>query len=250
MRIGLCLSGGGAKGSYQAGVIKALYDRGIKDFAAISGTSIGAINGYFVFTGNVEKLEYMWINIEENSENNVQIVNNTVDNSELIKILDELDNNSKEKTKFYVNYVNINNKQIKEEVKDRSTLDKLGAMDYIKYSSLLPFNPKGTLSLRDQFIKDVNENLYEGCNLDGGLVRNTLIEPLINDNLDKIIIVATRHDYIIQDDIKSKIDESKLVVVRPKTILTSQDTLRFNKEFCEKMFKEGYEIGKTLNISN
>ena len=51
-------------------------------------------------------------------------------------------------------------------------------------------------------------------------------------------------------DIKSKIDESKLVVVRPKTILTSQDTLRFKKEFCEKMFKEGYEIGKTLNISN
>ena len=91
MRIGLCLSGGGAKGSYQAGVIKALYDRGIKDFAAISGTSIGAINGYFVFTGNVEKLEYMWINIEENSENNVQIVNNTVDNSCLLYTSDAAD---------------------------------------------------------------------------------------------------------------------------------------------------------------
>ena len=250
MRIGLCLSGGGAKGSYQAGVIKSLYDRGVNKFASISGTSIGAINGYFVFTGNVEKLEDMWINIEENSENNIKIVNNAVDNSKLIEILDELDNNSKENPKFYVNYVNINNKQIKEEVKDISIVDKLKAMDYIKYSSLLPFNPKGALNLRDQFIKDVNENLYEGCNLDGGLVRNTLIEPLINDSLDKIIIISTRQDYTIPDDIKLKIDENKLEVVRPKTILTSQDTLKFNKEFCEKMFKEGYDIGKTLNINN
>ena len=250
MRIGLCLSGGGAKGSYQAGVIKALYDMGIKDFTSISGTSIGAINGYFVFTGNVEKLEYMWTNINEGSENSIQIVNNTVDNSELVNILGGLHNNSKEKTKFYVNYVSINNKQIKENVKDISTLDKSLSLDCIKYSSLLPFNPKGTLGLKEQFIKDVNENLYEGYNLDGGLVRNTLIEPLINDNLDKIIIIATRHDYILQDDIKSKIDENKLIVVRPKTILTSQDTLKFKKDFCEKMFKEGYDIGSKLNINN
>ena len=30
LNIGLCLCGGGAKGAYQAGVIKALYDRGYK----------------------------------------------------------------------------------------------------------------------------------------------------------------------------------------------------------------------------
>ena len=59
MNIGLCLCGGGAKGAYQAGVIKALYDRGINKFNAISGTSIGAVNGYFIFTNNVEKLEEM-----------------------------------------------------------------------------------------------------------------------------------------------------------------------------------------------
>ena len=50
MRIGLCLSGGGAKGAFQAGVIKGLYDNGISKFDAISGTSIGAVNGYYVST--------------------------------------------------------------------------------------------------------------------------------------------------------------------------------------------------------
>ena len=47
MKLGLCLEGGGAKGAYQAGVVKALYDGGINKFYSISGTSIGAINGYY-----------------------------------------------------------------------------------------------------------------------------------------------------------------------------------------------------------
>ena len=137
MRIGLCLSGGGAKGAYQAGVVKALYDRGIKNFTAISGTSIGAVNGYFIFTDNVEKLEHMWINIEENSENKIKIKNNTVDNSEIIKSLRQLINNSNKDTKFYVNYVNIKNKKIEEVVKDVSNLYNNECINVIKYSSLL-----------------------------------------------------------------------------------------------------------------
>ena len=86
MKLGLCLCGGGAKGAYQAGVIKSLYDRGIK-FNAISGTSIGSVNGYFIFTNNVEKLEEMWIDIDSNVDHNIKIVNNTVDNSNLIDLL-------------------------------------------------------------------------------------------------------------------------------------------------------------------
>ena len=63
---------------------------GINKFNAISGTSIGAINGYFIFTDNVEKLEEIWININTNIKNNIKIVNNTVDNSNLIDILSKL----------------------------------------------------------------------------------------------------------------------------------------------------------------
>lgn len=43
--LGLVLSGGGAKGAYQAGVWKALVESGLsKRIAAISGTSVGALN--------------------------------------------------------------------------------------------------------------------------------------------------------------------------------------------------------------
>ena len=68
----LVLCGGGAKGAYQAGVIKALYDRGINKFNSIAGTSIGAINGYFLFTENVDKLEEIWTNINKNIKNSMR----------------------------------------------------------------------------------------------------------------------------------------------------------------------------------
>lgn len=249
MRIGLCLSGGGAKGAYQAGVVKALCESGIDKFDVISGTSIGAINGYYIYTGNVDNLENVWINIEENSENGVVIANNTVDNSEIIENLEKLNNNSVDKTKLFVNYVKVNNKNIEEIIDEVSELDKKDAMNAIKYSSLLPFNPNATLGLREQFIKDVNNDLYEGLYLDGGLVRNTLIEPLIDENLDKIIIVPTRHDYKLPDKIKEKFDENKIVIVRPNTEFTSQDTLKFNNEFCKSIFEEGYKIGKSINLN-
>ena len=93
MRIGLCLSGGGAKGAFQAGVIKGLYDNGINTYEAISGTSIGAVNGYYVFTDNVEKLEQMWTNLEVDLKKDIKIVNNTVDNTYIIEGLKNLDNN-------------------------------------------------------------------------------------------------------------------------------------------------------------
>lgn len=43
-RIALVLSGGGGKGAYEAGVLLALFDLGIRDYCALSGTSVGALN--------------------------------------------------------------------------------------------------------------------------------------------------------------------------------------------------------------
>ena len=44
-RIGLVLEGGGGKGSYQIGVLKAIRELGLeKKIVAVSGTSVGALN--------------------------------------------------------------------------------------------------------------------------------------------------------------------------------------------------------------
>lgn len=55
----LVLSGGGARGAYEIGVLKALKERGI-EFDLAFGTSIGGINAAFFVQGKIDKLEELW----------------------------------------------------------------------------------------------------------------------------------------------------------------------------------------------
>lgn len=73
-RIGLVLPGGGARGAYQVGVLKALSEslprRSPNPFAIISGTSAGALNSVVLasraqlFHIGVGELEYVWRNFK------------------------------------------------------------------------------------------------------------------------------------------------------------------------------------------
>lgn len=249
MKLGLCLSGGGAKGAFQAGVICGLKEKGIYKFDAISGTSIGAINGYYIYTGNVNKLKEMWINIQMITENGIKIINNTVDNSYAINVLKHLNNNNTDKITYYVNYIEVNDSKISEQIVDISKESYENSLLYIKYSSLLPFRMSKNLSIHEQFKEDIKNGIYDGYKLDGGLVNNTLIKPLIEKNMDKIIIITMRHDYLIPEYIKEIYDENNIIVIKPKTIFQQNDTLRFENEFCRKIFNEGYEIIKNMNIT-
>ena len=58
----IALEGGGAKGAYQIGVWKALDEAGIK-FNAVSGTSVGALNGALMCMGDLEKAIALWCDI-------------------------------------------------------------------------------------------------------------------------------------------------------------------------------------------
>ena len=66
---GLVLSGGGAKGAYQAGVVRALAEMDVK-IGAISGTSIGALNGAVIASSptlqeGALRLQKLWETIAE-----------------------------------------------------------------------------------------------------------------------------------------------------------------------------------------
>ncbi len=62
MKIGLMLGGGGAKGSYQVGLLEVLEKtKIIEDISIFSGASIGAINGYFYLGSNFDSLKEAWI---------------------------------------------------------------------------------------------------------------------------------------------------------------------------------------------
>lgn len=60
-KLGLVLSGGGARGAYQIGVWKCLREHGLdKNIMAFSGTSIGALNACLIMHGDYCLAEHIW----------------------------------------------------------------------------------------------------------------------------------------------------------------------------------------------
>jgi Patatin-like phospholipase len=59
-RIGVVLTGGGAKGAYQIGCLRALRDAGLLPLNAISGASVGAIHGVMLAAGRLDDAEAIW----------------------------------------------------------------------------------------------------------------------------------------------------------------------------------------------
>ena len=63
--IGLVLAGGGGKGAYQIGAWQALREYGLdKEIGAVSGTSIGALNGAMFVQGNYKTAVDIWESID------------------------------------------------------------------------------------------------------------------------------------------------------------------------------------------
>lgn len=247
MKIALCIEGGGAKGAYEAGVIKALYDNGIKEYVAVAGTSIGAINGYFVTTGNIEKLAYIWNNLDENmGGSGIEIVDNTVNNDVIIKAMYTLEEGSRKDIPLYVNYVEVNNKCVEEKVVETSKESKEKCLEYVKYSSLLPFNPTKQKGFKEGFIEDVADGVHDGKCLDGGMSRGLIIDPVLEVNPDKIVVISTKDDYEISDELAKEFGKDNFVIARPKKKFDPRATLNLNGDFCRKIFAEGYEIGQEL----
>jgi NTE family protein len=63
MKRALVLSGGGARGSYQIGVWKALRELDIK-YDIITGTSVGALNGALMVQDSYDLAEKFWYNVD------------------------------------------------------------------------------------------------------------------------------------------------------------------------------------------
>ncbi|WP_345196280.1 patatin-like phospholipase family protein [Kistimonas scapharcae] len=64
MKTGIVFSGGGGKGAYAIGVWKALREFGLdQNIQAVSGTSVGALNGALFIQGNLELAEQLWLDI-------------------------------------------------------------------------------------------------------------------------------------------------------------------------------------------
>ncbi len=243
----LVLSGGGAKGSYQIGVWKALKKLNIK-FDIITGTSSGALNGAILTQNDYRKAKKLWKKINNKvlfgddaveSTNNIDIYKmyakeffkkGGMDVTDLEALINDAINIKKlynSKTKFGLVTYNLSKKKVYELSKEEIAKDKMA--DYLMASATCyPAFQK----------KDIEGLKY----IDGGYYDNLPVNLAIKLGADEVIAVDLR-----APGVKRKLPSRKnITIIRPNNKLTS--FLNFYPEGAKRNMAFGYN--DTMKVFN
>ena len=190
MKRALVLSGGGAKGSYELGVYKALRRLNIK-IDIITGTSIGALNGALLVTGDYLKAKKFWLKISskdvfnhdfKNKKDYPKLAKDIIKNKGLkfdkaeevlTSIIDE---NKIRKSKIDFGIVTFN-------LKNR--VPKVLSKDQIPHGKLAAYTIASATCFPLVELKEIDGEYY----VDGGYYDNLPINLAIDMGADEIIAV-------------------------------------------------------------
>ncbi len=245
---GLVLQGGGTKGSYHIGVWKALRELNIK-IGAVTGTSIGALNGAFIAQNMYDEALVVWENIR---------VNDVIDaDSEVYKDLMNFDFDYDNFEKYFGYFKKVISdkgldtgplRALIETHLDEETL-RASDIDFglvtISVSDMKPMElfvediPEGKLTdylLASSFLPGFKPQELDGKRfVDGGMYDNLPINLITQKGYTDIIAVEMN-----SLGIKQKVDESNLNVTR---ISPSGDVgmmLQFDKALAKNNIEMGY----------
>src|SRR5574344_1106384 len=240
---GLVLSGGGTRGAYEVGAYKALKELGI-NIKAITGTSIGALNGAFFLQNDIEKVEKIYDEIEI---------------SDVIEIDKDIDKNKDffnpqnifKLAKDYSKKKGINNKPLEKLIKKGLDLDKVYSSDVdfglVSYSikSHKPLAVFKEEIPRKDFVKYLLASacfpIYKAQKIDD----EEYFDGFFYDNMPINMLIQKGYKNIIAIDIGSKNNNKKLIDknVYVKVIKSSEKlggTFEFNKDKIKFNMKLGY----------
>lgn len=247
--IGVALEGGGARGSYQIGAIKALKKCGIEPVCYV-GTSIGSVNAALAASGDIKRMERIWRGMSSEELFNID--------ANLINAIEEKRINRSILKKGFKTVVDI----IKNAGIDTKTLKKV-YKEYIDENTLRNSNIDFglvTYSLTDRkpvelFLRDipkgkVYEYLIASCYLpvfkmekiiddkyyiDGGFHDNCPINMLLREGYDEIYAIRTYSPGMRRELIKNN---AKITYIGPKKPLGS--LLIFDEESVKKNAELGF----------
>lgn len=234
----LVLGGGGAKGSYEVGVWKALNKLNMK-FDIVTGVSIGSINGAFYVANEYKKCLKMWRTITTNDLFDVAI-GSKLSKEDLQSLVKQMSTggisfanaekflkkniNEEKVRKSKINYglvtVSLTNKKPRFLTKEQIPYGKL--VDYICASSICyPF----------VHTQDINDESF----IDGGFYDGIPINLAIDMGATEIVAVDLSV-LAINKKPKDKNIKVDVIKMKDKTPLT----LTFTKEYADKNIKYGY----------
>ncbi|WP_162146790.1 patatin-like phospholipase family protein [Acholeplasma granularum] len=254
LKVGLMLGGGGAKGAYQLGVIKALEEaKLLKHINSISGVSIGAINTLLLMSNKkYQEMSKIW-EILDNENVFGTRVNQIFKKNRLYDFNSVAQNLVK-----HVNLKDIKKSKYNGYATAALIYDKESLIHQIKTDTmkkhvfhLNKFEDPYLAAMASSSIPVVfGPTKINGKNyVDGGVIDNYPIQPLIDDGCNLIFTVAlddwfNPHLYNDKDiNIINFTSTSAFEKSRIKDIL---DIMKFNDSF--KMEKEelGYQVGQLI----
>lgn len=236
--LAVVLSGGGARGAYEVGVWKALRKLKIK-YQIVTGTSIGAINGFMMVQNDFYKCIKFWKKVNYNTLydgfdqiNNDQemyltyfskLIDGGIDTSKIAKIIDDNYNPQKlYKSKINYGVVAYN---LVEHKAIYATKDKIGKDELKQYilasATMFPFF-KPT---------KINKDIL----IDGGYTDNLPINLAIDMGANEIIAIDLRAIGINQ---KIKNNNVNIIKIEPNNQLDS--VFKFDEKAINHMIKLGY----------
>lgn len=271
-KVGLVLSGGGGKGAYEYGVLKALDKLDIsKKISGVSGTSIGALNGLMFAMNDLNSCKQVWEDGKVRRE--VKIYNNK---NNFIQAVDKKAHSLFYKLKNRV--VGKNNLMAIDNIKKQAFLStqRLHSLIY-KYLDLERIKETGCICyccchnvtkkqatyfrINDYLNKDDVIKIccasasipvlfkpiefYKEKYQDGGLSDNTPIKPLYDEGFNFIIVVRLNNYF---EDVSKEFPNAKIITIYPKYGLGGfrDGTLNFYSDAIEQRIKQGEE--DTLNF--
>ena len=202
---GLVLEGGGAKGAFHVGVLKALFERGYV-FEGIAGTSIGAINGAILAQGDFDDLYDLWYSatpsllFDFDEEMVSRILDKNLNKSVYKYIFNTLKSLYSSKGVSLDKAKDLLDRLIDEDKLRKSSIDfclvTVAQEDSLKPLALfkndIPLGEMKEYILTSAYLPIFNRVKVDGkMFLDGGVYDNCPVNPLIYQGYDEIVAIRT-----------------------------------------------------------
>lgn len=255
-KLGVCLTGGGARGAYQIGALKALENLGIlSDVDAFSGTSIGAANAAVVASRSVDEAYRVWLNLPNKNiprkpktkKHPLDIkLDNGLYSMDVFEdiIVDAIDYDELRKKEVYIT--------ISEGGSEQDGLIELLKFSYDYYihnethAQYLPLHKVSDEKIHKGIVASASIPIFfspvkmDGKKYyDGGVFDNVPVKPLVENGCDEIIVIHL-HKYRSQVP-KDEFPDVKFHEIRHGSAIELGRFLKFSAKQTKQLYEYGYQ---------
>jgi len=252
MDIGIVLEGGGSRGAYHMGAVKAILEKGY-NITGITGTSIGSINGAMIAQGDFEVAYKVWETIKYDTlfdidEKKITLALQRSINFDIVKYMSRKFSSmvknggidTQKMKKFLDDYIDedkIRNSNIKFGLVTYSLTDK---KPFELFTEDIPVGMlKNYLMASSRLPGFKQEPIGDKFFIDGGVYNNCPVNMLVDKNFEDIIAIRTGSNFKIKGIKKFQLQKNvNITIIEPRNTLGN--ILNFESKTSNRLIQLGY----------